>query len=101
MQITPVPIIIRQSESKCPECGKSEKIIEVCKHCGYEYEQDEEEYSWTKIILITIGILIVVWLLASIMAWAVDQDLNTTDKTFIEYVKDQGIYLKSLSKKLW
>jgi hypothetical protein len=85
------------NKSKCPECGKDEEIIEVCKNCGHKYP--EEEVSWKFYVGITILIIISIWLMATMVTWI--EATHRRDITLVEYVKDQGIYIKDLSKKLW
>lgn len=47
---------------RCPECGKIENKIMICKHCKHEYEDEDEDntkwYEW--IIPICISILIII-----------------------------------------
>lgn len=76
MIITPIIIPTNHEEPKCPNCGKNENIIQVCKHCGYEY--DEENAKWWEFLLATIVIVIItvififsVW---TIMDWLSDFD---------------------------
>jgi len=39
-----IPINLSE-KPKCPSCGKDENIIEVCKHCGHEHEDDGLYYD--------------------------------------------------------
>jgi len=58
--ITPIFIPMASIEpNRCPECKNVEKKVEVCKHCGYEYQV--EKTSFLEGFIITLVILFGIW----------------------------------------
>ena len=37
----PVIVPIVEKQATCPECGKPEETVTVCKHCKHEYPESE------------------------------------------------------------
>lgn len=38
-----IPVFIPPHEpDRCPSCGKLENVKSVCKHCNYEYKEDDK-----------------------------------------------------------
>ena len=89
-----VPIIINNTESNCPNCGKTEEIIEVCKHCGHIYKTSD--FSWWYVILFILAFLIFAWILCTILSWCSDCDLGVDNPTLLSKFKEQFEFIKSL-----
>ena len=94
--ITPVPIFINSSEEneRCPKCGKPEEIVEVCKHCGHEYEYEEDIGIIAKIISIAILIFVLIfiaWFLLTLLFWLVEGG------SLEEILRGQWEYLSRMS----
>ena len=93
MTYTPMPIIIPASDPvRCPECGKVEKKIEVCAHCGHEYKKEPLttfENILAPILLVLIGVF-VVWFVVTVAEWFV------SDHSLVEVLKSQWDWAKGL-----
>lgn len=84
---------VHREPSRCPKCDKKENIVEVCKHCGYEYEE-ESLTGWD----ILIGIF-VAWVILTIGYWilqSVDYPYGTEPKALWEVLKSQWRAITSL-----
>ncbi len=90
MIIIPIPI----QEPKCPSCGNNENKIEVCKHCGHEYENNG--YTLIQIIVGIILIILIVWFLVTIMSWLF---LSYDNPSLFEILRNQYEWFKSLKIK--
>lgn len=70
MQLTPI-IINKNKEDNCPNCGKQEKKIEVCKHCKYIYEEDDTNLTlldwFIVLVLFVIGMTAVLTIASLLM----------------------------------
>jgi len=97
---TPIIIPIQQPEkSKCPECGKNENIISVCKHCGHEYEEDELKWHH-KLIGVILGIIII--LLFILFMWSCFDWLSDFDNKHLSLFKIISNNFKYIySKNIW
>jgi hypothetical protein len=94
-RIVPIIIPIHSSEpSRCPECGKTEDIKQVCRHCGHEY-RDEEGSAWWGLWLI-VGI-VGLWALSTVGYWLMEQDFSKP--TLLEVLKAQGEFFRGL--RIW
>ena len=78
---------------KCPNCGKSEDIIETCNHCGYVYKDDDYLDAKTK-WLIAIIIIVGIWLIITIISWFLD--VGWDNRSLLEIIKDQWTWIKQL-----
>jgi len=101
MTYTPVPLpIIIPTESEpdvCPECGRSEDIKRVCRHCGYEYPESSEDFRWyhilAGIVFILLAVVLFCWILWTLIEW-----LSWSD-SLVDVLKDQWEWLKSI--RIW
>ena len=91
---TIIPVIIHSnSESlKCPECGKEEDIKQVCKHCGYEYPEEEE----TNGCMTALVVMLIIWLVITIIWWIADNNSLGEKRSLWETIKAQYHFITSL-----
>ena len=68
--ITPIIVPIMVEDDKCPQCGKDEERMEVCKHCGYEYKPSE--CSFWGIILTVLTMIFLVWMFVTLVCWVAE-----------------------------
>ena len=76
MAIIPMPILIHQQPSVCPNCHAGEYKIEVCKHCGYVYPQ--VGYRWYEHLMyasmlfgiVVLALAIMIFFIAIVATWA-------------------------------
>ncbi len=68
--ITPIIVPIMVEDDKCPQCGKDEERMEVCKHCGYKYESTV--CSFWEIIKLVLVIFLLLWLFLTLVIWAIE-----------------------------
>jgi uncharacterized protein (DUF983 family) len=88
--ITPIINTIYHEEARCPQCGKKENRIEVCKHCGHEYESTESD--WVSWVIISIGLIVIVWVSVTVLTWFT----NSEDTTLMSVLSDQLNWIKTL-----
>lgn len=81
--ITPIPIFIRDSEpDKCPKCNREEDVVEVCRHCGHEYEYVDDTrwyhvvgvllmFLFALVVFLFVAVTIVDWLMGHETLWEV------------------------------
>jgi len=63
-----IPITSEKEPEKCPSCKKIEDIKTVCRNCGYEYtDDDDDEYS--SIFMIIAFFIFMVWIAGTMYAW--------------------------------
>lgn len=91
-------IFFPQSEPPhCPECGKLENTVTTCRHCGYEYEEEDD---WTLLFIkITIAVgapLLFAYTILTLISW-----LNPRDgsPTLWEVIKGQWEWARHL--RIW
>ena len=96
--ITPIVVPVNMgSVSTCPEGGKQEKTIAVCKHCGYDYPKDSEPIGfWGWVIGLSVFVFII-WAFGTIIWWLVEQDtfMNEKAPSLWEVIKSQWEVIKS------
>lgn len=85
------PIIINQNEEVCPNCGKPEEIIEVCKHCGHEYEY--ESLSVKEKIIFALFVIVFIWVMITLFEWLF---FNFDNESLFEIIKSQYDWITSL-----
>ena len=75
MAIIPMPILIHQQPSVCPNCHAGEYKIEVCKHCGYVYPQvgyrwyEHLMYASIGLVALLLIVLVVLFIMFAIFNW--------------------------------
>jgi uncharacterized protein (DUF983 family) len=90
------PIFIHTEPEKCPECHKTEDIKEVCRHCGYEYKEDEGCFS----IVVFIIVIVVILVFATWVIWTLSDWLcSSYPTTLLETLKSQWEWLRSI--RIW
>jgi hypothetical protein len=94
---TMIPIHTDDEPDKCPGCGKSEKIKQVCAHCGYEYKDDSETSSFLFIIIIIAAIGIPIWLMITFSQFV----LSYSHPTLTEVIYYQWIWISEIFSRLW
>lgn len=89
------PIMIDYSPEICPECGRPEHIIEVCKHCGYEYSTNDELSFTTFCIgfLIVVCVLILgIWAASTTFDWLCGYE----NKSLVDILQNQWNWVRNL-----
>jgi uncharacterized protein (DUF983 family) len=102
MSTTVVPVIINSgsdAEDHCPGCGKGENIVEVCKHCGYEYK-DEDDAPWTwkdyaGLWTILVGVLVFAWAVVTCVYW-----MDNRNTTLVGVIQSQGQWFVELKGRI-
>lgn len=79
-------------QNKCPNCGKEEDTVFVCRHCGYEYQDDQGDLLFILVIVIILSVC--VWVGVTIVVWVLDY--TPQGKTLLDLLKDQVNFLKRL-----
>ena len=82
----------------CPECGKDEDTVMVCKHCGYKYPENEDDCSALGMFVGIMLTLTVAWLFITIMCWLIGQTVNG-HSTLVEFFHGQWQFVKAL--RIW
>jgi hypothetical protein len=99
MNFIPIQFFLQQPEPKCPKCGQDEDVKQVCKHCGYEYEE-ESGLSFGDVLLLVFivigGAFLFLWLVWTFITWFDHENL-----TLLDVLKNQGEYLIRLSKRVY
>lgn len=86
-----VPMFIQTPpKATCPECGKPEKIVCKCGHCGHEYK-DEECLNPLGLVAVVILLL---WLFVTVVVWMIGGD-----DTLVSVFAAQWKWITSL--KVW
>jgi uncharacterized protein (DUF983 family) len=86
-------------EDRCPNCHHEEntETKTFCKHCGYEYKEEDDPAPWYFWIIAFMFIITVIilsgWLLWIILSWI------TGDQSLVDVFKEQWNYL--ISKKIF
>jgi len=74
-----MPILMpRHEPSPCPECGKPEDVIHVCRNCGHEYQANSSGW-WPVvrfILLFMLGFIAVLWPGLTIGIWLIEQSFK-------------------------
>jgi len=89
--ITPIIIHSNSGPPKCPECGKEENIKQICKHCGYEYPEEEINGFMT-----FLGIVLIIWLILTIAWWIADNSSLGEKRSLWEIIKVEFEFITSL-----
>lgn len=97
--ITPVPMPIHHSSDpdRCPNCGKPENIIEVCKHCGHMYEEEpiSGKDAFIGLCIVVSVILLAIYVTYTIIMWAGDASLGN-ESHLTDVFREQWEFLKRL-----
>ena len=80
-------------EEKCPKCGKTEDIISVCRHCGYEYE---DSYGIMFYLSAVIATVIFLWVFITLSTWIL---FNFDKLSLFQILANQWKWLTSLKVK--
>lgn len=82
-----------KEDDVCPSCDKPEDIICKCRHCGHEYNLDDEaEVSGWSILFWVLVVVAFVVLLTTFMQWTLKIDDKGFDRTYVQYLGDQLTY---------
>jgi hypothetical protein len=95
----PIPIPDKDPDV-CPQCGKEEDIKAVCKHCGYEYPDEEDSgSSFPEWLIIPIA-LVGAWLVLTVGFWVLENAGEYgSAPTFVEVLKSQWAVITQL--RIW
>lgn len=93
---TIMPIIVPMNQPACPACGRKEKKVEVCQHCGHEYMGEPIGFWDVLVGLSVIGFI--VWAVVTIIWWLIEQDTFMGQKapSLWEVIKSQWEFIKGL-----
>lgn len=84
---------------RCPKCGKEEDIKQVCKHCGYEYEETDNDLSGWSIVFGTLSFIgIGIWLAITIYVWIAESGASNPS-TLIDVLVSQYDFVSRL--RVW
>jgi hypothetical protein len=87
------PMIVQ--ESRCPNCNKEEDVKTVCKHCNFEYPEDDTNiFKLVGIILLCVTVCL--WFIATIICWL---SLNDNNSSLFEILASQWNFIINL--RLW
>ena len=89
--VTPIIVPVQSEKAKCPSCGKDEKIIEVCKHCGHEYK--DEPLTFLEGCVGALIILFIIWFIVTLINWLF---VNFDNESLFEIIKGQWAWLTAL-----
>lgn len=81
-------------DETCPECGKKENILTICKHCGHVYE--EEKSSLTR--LDVLFLICIVWVIITVIFWLMNVGTGE-DVSLFEMFVEQWDFVKKL--RIW
>lgn len=96
-QVVPIIIPVNHEPNRCPKCERIENKIEVCKHCGHEYE--ESELTAADIILAIVFIAVIVWIVCTVIFWLAQSETTwyrPNPKSLFEVIESQWEWLKNL-----
>ena len=79
--ITPVFVPMMVEDDKCPQCGKDEERMEVCKHCGYKYKHFGCSLWGTILMVLTIFFLL--WIFMTLIVWGLQASFGPASLTDI------------------
>ncbi len=80
--------------SRCPNCKRIENTKTLCRHCDYEYAEDNIP-PW-QIILASITVAVVfLWVILTAGSWFMDSDSTT----LFQVIADQIHWLRKL--RIW
>ncbi len=74
--IVPILIPSRHDPVRCPSCRRVEDTRTVCRHCGYEYE-DEAPSVW-EVLGITGAVIVGLWLISALFVWGMNTAMCTS-----------------------
>jgi hypothetical protein len=86
---TPIFISVPREPDRCPKCNEIENKKVVCRHCGYEYKDDDDFSFWDWVGIIAI-VSIGLYTLVTILCWFMSGD------TLLKLLKSQWEWLSSL-----
>ena len=92
-----VPIIIPSApRSTCPECGKPERIIAACDHCGYVYRR--ESWPWWNTAALVVALVVGAFLFFSFVGWLMERSIHPRSTgTYFEFAIEA---LKAIGRML-
>lgn len=82
----PFPVFINHREPKCPECGEPENIKQTCRHCGYEYDEDNE-LNFKDVLFIMFAVIVFVWAIITLMMWFAERENTSLIGLIIAQIK--------------
>lgn len=102
----PIPVFMPNIHSvvevaRCPECQHIEDKKTVCKNCGHEYREQEEDSSELKNVLIFISIaIVVIWVMATVIRWIMPP-IGNPNKTLVDTIGSQWQFIKDLCHRIY
>ncbi|MDP2816308.1 MAG: hypothetical protein Q8O19_06480 [Rectinemataceae bacterium] len=86
---------------RCPKCDRPENVKEVCKHCGYEYpEENSPDLRWYEIALIVGVVSFATYAILTFGYWMVGGDWGKPDPTLVEVLESQWQWIKELCGRI-
>jgi NADH:ubiquinone oxidoreductase subunit C len=92
-----VPVFIPVEDDKCPHCGKTENIKQVCRHCGYEYPEDENSF-WFNFIA-TFCVIYLFYSAITVIVWLMNLQFENDHQTLTDVLRWQWNFIHQL--RLW
>lgn len=93
--MTPIPIIVPARAPHCPKCDRVENTKLVCRHCGFEYEDDGGRI-WPWLLLVLLGAAVGIWAFVTVVEWI---DPYKGNPTLVEVIQAQWAWVRKL--RLW
>lgn len=62
---------------RCPKCNKPEDIKEVCKNCGYEYPEDEENFTGVDYLVGASLLIGNIYIIVTLLCWVTSDNHYT------------------------
>lgn len=81
---------------QCPKCSNPEDIIKVCKHCGYEYVEDNE-IRFLDLMIVIIGLVLFIYIVIILMFWCCQSSYE--HETLVNILQDQWAWVTQL--RVW
>lgn len=92
----PIIVLPDSTPDACPNCNKEELKVEVCKHCGYIYPEDNPTGKEILICFLIglIIIIILIWGLITGIHWFMNNERY--GYSLVEIIISQFEYIKEL-----
>lgn len=90
---TPIIVPVHTPPQTCPSCGNLESKKTICRHCDYEYRNDE--ITFMGVVSFIALIIAVLWIIITMFAWLMDFD----HRSLVEILLAEWKWLSKL--RIW